>query len=709
MKKTTLFYILTLIFISHEYAQIPDIQWQNTIGGTSYDDLYSLQQTTDGGYIIGGLSSSDISGDKTENSQGGYDYWIIKLNSLGSIEWQTTIGGNENDNLSSIKQTTDGGFIVGGYSISNISGDKSENNKAGTFDYWVVKLNSTGTIMWQNTIGGNGHDQLTCLNQTLDGGYILAGYSNSGISGDKSEANLGGYDYWVIKISPIGNIQWQNTIGGSGEDILFSVEQTIDGGYIIGGWGGSGISGDKTEPCLGSSDFWVLKLTPAGNITWQNTISGNATDRLYSVNQTFDGGYILGGYSDSGISGDKTEANIGGYDYWVVKLNSSGTILWQNTIGGTNPEDLITAQQTSDGGYILGGYSSSGIGGDKTAPNLFGEDFWILKLNSTGEIIWQQTYGGNGTDRFYCLQETSDQGFLLGGWSDTDIDGNKTEASIGLSDYWIIKLEGTCIPLAETCNGIDDNCNGVIDESVSESININASGPTTFCQGSSVVLSAIYTGTTVQWKKDGINIIGATNSTYTATQKATYTCETASDCGTALSTGIYVNVQKNPTAIITAGGSTTFCTGGSVTLTANAGVGLSYQWYKGMSVILGATNVNYVASTTGNYKCQVTKMATGCSKISNGIVVTVTCKEGENNYELSIYPNPSNNVFTISSNKIIEFGIITVTDIHGKSIFTNLIEQTDFIEINLGDYSKGIYFMQLEENGKQYFYKLIKV
>ena len=198
VSKKTLLSIL-LLATTIVQAQLT-IQWQNTIGGGLVDVLYSMQQTNDGGYILVGNSSSNISGDKTENSQGGADYWVVKLDSSGTIQWQNTIGGNERDILYSIQQTNDGGYILGGSSLSDISGDKTENSQGG-LDYWVVKLDSSGTIQWQNTIGGNGGDRLFSIQQTGDGGYILGGFSNSPISGDKTEDSLG-YDYWVVKLSP---------------------------------------------------------------------------------------------------------------------------------------------------------------------------------------------------------------------------------------------------------------------------------------------------------------------------------------------------------------------------------------------------------------------------------------------------------------------------------------------------------------------------
>jgi len=301
------------------------IEWQNTIGGDRYEELYSIQQTFDGGYILGGHSDSKISGDKTEVAYQD-DYWVVKLNSSGVIEWQNAIGGKNQDFLYSIQQTSDGGYILGGKSYSGTSVDKTE-KKIGGYDYWVVKLSSTGDIEWQNTIGGTSDDNLRAVRQTADGGYILGGYSTSPISGDKSEPNLSyvfySNDYWIVKLNSAGTVEWENTIGGDSSDFLYSLELTSDGGYILGGYSWSAISTDKTEPSHGDADYWMLCLNSTGSILWQKTIGGNKYDELQSVHQTADGGYILGGYSDSDISGDKTEASQGGQyngDYWIITL-----------------------------------------------------------------------------------------------------------------------------------------------------------------------------------------------------------------------------------------------------------------------------------------------------------------------------------------------------------------------------------------------------
>nr|MBK9653886.1 hypothetical protein [Bacteroidota bacterium] len=220
------------------------------------------------------------------------------------------------------------------------------------------------------------------LPPTADGGYVLGGYSSSNISGDKTEDSKGYNDYWVVKIDSLGAIVWQNSIGGNSGDYLYSIASSLDGGHVLGGWSGSNISGDKTENCNGSVDYWVVKIDSLGAIVWQNTIGGDESDELLSITPSPDGGYVLGGWSYSNISGDKTENSNGSYDYWVVKIDSIGAIVWQNTIGGSSDEYLYSITPTPDGGYVLGGLSRSNISGDKTENRNGGYDYWIVKMTA---------------------------------------------------------------------------------------------------------------------------------------------------------------------------------------------------------------------------------------------------------------------------------------------------------------------------------------
>ncbi len=458
--KAKLIVLLFLLFFRSVNLFAQEIEWQNTIGGDVVDMLYCISPTNDGGIILGGSSNSSASGDKTENSIGLFDYWIVKLDATGNILWQNTIGGTDYEYLIDISQTLDGGYILGGTSASDISGDKTENSK-GDDDYWVVKLDASGNIQWDKTIGGNGKDYLNSISQLSDGGYIVGGTSVSDISGDKTENSMGGNDFWVMKLDSSGSIEWQNTIGGDDDDMETLIQQTFDGGYVMGGWSRSNNSGDKTENSQGVYDYWVIKVDSSGNIQWQNTIGGNTYDLLTSITQVSDGGYMIGGHSSSVLSGDKTENSQGFYDYWVIKLDSVGDIQWQNSIGGSDLDQLASISTTSDGGFIIGGYSDSNVSGDKTENSMGSYDYWIIKLDSLGVIQWQNTIGGNNEDYLRSLITTPD-GIILGGNSNSVISGDKAENTSGGHDYWVVKLTGY-FNLIQGVNYADLNSNNVLD------------------------------------------------------------------------------------------------------------------------------------------------------------------------------------------------------------------------------------------------------
>ena len=692
-----------LVISIHSSAQVVNIAWQKTIGGGSTDGIYKMAPTADGGIIAGGYTYSGVSGIKTDAAVGNGDYWVVKFDINGSIEWQRTYGGIGYDKLESIIQTPDGGYLIGGYSESGISGDKTENNLGAGFDIWILKLNVLGDIQWQNTIGGNQSDYLGSLNNTSDGGYIVGAYSSSPISGDKTESpKASTTDYWILKLNSLGSIIWQNTIGGSLFDYCYAAEETPDGGYLISGMSSSPAGFDKTENTVGGfgdNDIWVLKLNSIGDIIWQNTIGGNLTDVTNEMKVTSAGGAVFGAQSYSDISGDKTENNVSGAtstpDAWVFEIDNTGNILWQNTIGSTAEDYCHGLTFTDEGGYAISAYSNGNISGDKTQNSPGGFDYWVVNLDGSGNVVWDKTIGGSGTDYCYDLVKMDDGKLVVGGTSSSTISGDKSENPYGSSDFWLIKLN-VCFPVTEICNAIDDDCDGLIDESITEMISITPGGVTTFCQGNSVTLTATYTGATVQWKKNASNIPGATSATYNAISTGNYSCVTTSPCGTATSSSIAVSVLKNPVATIAAGGPTSFCEGGSVTLTETPVGGSTYQWYKGAAPIVGATSLSYVATTQGNYKCRVTKTATGCFKNSNSIAVFVTCKQGEelipNN--MRIYPNPAYETITLETNSTVTKNIDIINSI--GQIVNSINTAESSIEINISKLPSGLYFVVID-------------
>ncbi|HKR03148.1 MAG TPA: T9SS type A sorting domain-containing protein [Bacteroidia bacterium] len=458
---------IVLIFVSGLvfcdcYSQNPLVkQWDKRFGGSRNDFLTCFQQTNDGGYILGGYSNSVISGDKTQTKWGIYDYWIIKIDSSGNKEWDKDFKANDSDYLYALKQTSDGGYIIGGYSRSGIGGTKTQDTW-GSYDYWVIKTDSLGQKQWDKDFGGNNIDQLYSVQQTFDGGYILGGRSYSGISGDKTQSNWGYYDFWMVKIDSFGNKQWDKDFGGTSEDWLYSLQQTSDGGYILGGWSNSGISGDKTEDNWDTipygRDYWIVKTDSLGNKLWDKDFGGTNNEKLFSLQQTVDKGYILGGYSLSGISGDKTQANWGDYDYWIVKIDSVGNKQWDKDFGGTNNEDDFgMISQTDDGGYLMSGTSFSHISGDKTENNLGMEQTWVIKTDSLGNKQWDKTLHNNSVlhlNSGFTIQ-TKDGCYAMTNYNDGGIGGDRSQPNWDTVclpackyDYWIIKFCDTTLTIA---------------------------------------------------------------------------------------------------------------------------------------------------------------------------------------------------------------------------------------------------------------------
>ncbi len=434
--------------------------WDFRFGGKTDESLIAARQTSDGGYILGGYSNSIIGGDKTQTVWGGfgdYDYWIIKLDSIGNKQWDKDFGGTANDYFTCLAQTSDGGYIFGGYTGSGINGNKTQANwdTTGIFsDYWIVKTDSLGNIQWDKDFGGINGDALYSIQQTRDGGYILGGSSASGIGGNKTQACWGQTDYWIVKIDSNGIFQWDRDFGGFAGDDLCSIQQTTDGGYILGGISESGIGGDKTQLLWGGlwyPDYWIIKTDSLGIKVWDKDFGGNYIDVFSCLQQTTDGGYILGGTSSSQIGGDKTQNTCGDTtdaDYWIIKIDSQGNKQWDKDYGGSNSDYFYSLQQTTDGGYLLGGYSYSNISCDKAENNLSYVQTWVMKTDSIGNKQWDKTLHTNAAaahrDEAGIAIESNDGCYVMANYTAGSIGGDKTQSNLDTTnathDYWIIKF-----------------------------------------------------------------------------------------------------------------------------------------------------------------------------------------------------------------------------------------------------------------------------
>ncbi|MCW3121802.1 MAG: secretion protein [Flavipsychrobacter sp.] len=425
-------YIFFLSFLASAFnslAQAPGISWKKTYGGTDFETGASIQNTSDGGYVFVGQSYS-FNGDLTSNHGKG-DLWVCKINSTGVITWQKTYGGTALESGSSIKQTSDGGYIISGGSWSS-NGDVNKNQGVG--DYWVLKLDKAGAIVWQKTYGGSGNEYAMSIDTTLDGGYIVAGWTTSN-DGDVIGSH-GNDDYWILKLNDTGKILWSKTYGGTNSDNASAIQHTYDGGFVVAGTTLSDNGDVSFNHQPGTYDMWILKLTATGTISWQKSLGGTNNDGAFSVRQTTDSGYIIAGETSS-IDGDVT-INHGGYDSWVIKLDRSGKLTWQKSFGGTNSETTKDIIQTNDGGYALLSAAESSDG--DVSFNNGSVDYWIVKLNSAGTLIWQKPFGGSGDDIPYSIIQSSDNGYVLFGET-TSTNGDVT-GNHGSNDCWAIKLNG---------------------------------------------------------------------------------------------------------------------------------------------------------------------------------------------------------------------------------------------------------------------------
>jgi hypothetical protein len=430
--KATFVYACTFLCVAIQ-AQ-PLKMWDRTLGGPATDIMTDIRQTADGGYVVTGHSWSVVTYTPPVVFQ---DLYIAKLSANGTKQWDRRLGSGA-ESIGSVFQTPDGGYLVGGSSAANAGGDKTDNSKGG-YDFWLVKLGPDGTKLWDKTIGGPGTDGLIYCEPTQDGGAILGGSTFSGAGGDKASPTYGQDDMWIVKVDGNGAVQWENTIGGNSMDVFKKVLPTPDGGYVVAAWTWSGVSGNKTSAAKGEEDYWIVKLNANGNIEWDKTIGGTSSDYLYSMEVTSDTGFILSGTSWSGTSGDKSEFTKGMADYWIVKLASDGTVQWNKDIGSSESEGFGSVVEMANGGYLIGAVGGSTIDGDKTVSSKGKNDFWLVKLAADGTKIWDTIFGGFDFESLTCLRVTSDAGFIAGGTSISGIGGDKTEQAFGSEDFWILK------------------------------------------------------------------------------------------------------------------------------------------------------------------------------------------------------------------------------------------------------------------------------
>jgi hypothetical protein len=364
------------------YAQPPDSLWSRTYGGSDNDRAAALQQTSDGGYIVAGTTRSF--------GAGNYDFWVVKTDSSGDRQWSRTYGGGSCDQCYSVEQTSDGGYILAG---------NTQSFGAGGVDYWLVKTDSLGNVLWDRTFGGSHWDECYSVRQTSDGGYLLAGSTWS--------YGVGASDCWLVKTNANGDSVWTHSYGWVHDDYCVGTVEVADSGYVLV-W-----NGDYSE-----QGVWLAELDGDGQIVWIGNIVDSVWCKCFQL--AGDGGYVL--------AGDSSTWGCEDYDFWLMRIDDAGNPIWSRTYGGMYPDECNSVMETWDGGCVLAGYTQ--------LPGSGYRDFQVMRTDADGDILWSRAFGGNSSDECSSVLQTRDGGYILAGttWS----------FGAGGSDAWLVSMESDC-------------------------------------------------------------------------------------------------------------------------------------------------------------------------------------------------------------------------------------------------------------------------
>lgn len=412
-----------------------ELAFIKNLGGANNDDAISVVKASDNGYVMAGTTDS-TGGDIVDKTTDDSDIWVLKTDEQGNILWSKTYGGTNDEQATSIQNTADGGFVVAAFTRS-ADGDVTSGN-AGFNDLWIVKLSSTGALEWEKTYGFAGNDQAFSVTPTSNGGYFLLGVLDVTASGGQGNAGRSasthaGGDYWAIQTDGSGNLVWSRYYGGSFTDTAYEAVETDDGGFIIVGSSDS-IDVDITEN-KGAYDFWVLRIDNGGNFVWKKNFGGSEIDLGYALTKTSDGNFIAVGDTRSN---DGNVSNLyGNADVWAVKFNGNGGIIWERSYGGTQFESARDIVALPAGTYAIAASSRSN---DIDLTTNYGvNDAWVFVINEEGELQFQQSIGGSNLDFAGGLTVAANGELVMVGNTEST-DGNLSQNK-GAKDAFMVKIK----------------------------------------------------------------------------------------------------------------------------------------------------------------------------------------------------------------------------------------------------------------------------
>jgi hypothetical protein len=420
-----------------------ELDWSKTIGGSSEESTNSVVATSDGGILILGYTNS-YDGDIVK-SHDLVDVLLTKVDANGNLIWTKTIGGSLNDYGMSIIASTDGNYVIAGYSASS-NGDVPGN--VGQHDFYIAKITEQGNIIWSKNYGFSGHDHAHKIIQTKDGGFFIAGFADySGIdeSGGTQDNGAGheiGHknvlhgvgEYLGVKLDSNGEFLWYRYFGGTQNDRVNDIVEAEDGGIIMVGYSES--SDFDVAHNKGSYDYWVIKIHSNGNLHWKENYGGSGIDQAYGITKTGNNSYLIVGRSNS--SDGQVKNAKGNFDGWVIHINDHGHLIWEKSFGGESFDVATTIKKISNGNFVVVGNSR---GSFDEKPNNGQNDFWLFEIDNkaNSNIYWQKTFGGSNIDVATDFYQTSKKELIVVGESQSnnqDVPSNK-----GGNDLWVIKLK----------------------------------------------------------------------------------------------------------------------------------------------------------------------------------------------------------------------------------------------------------------------------
>jgi hypothetical protein len=432
-------------------AQTFTIYSDKTFGTSERDHKCRIEYIGNHQFLLCGISDGDVDSDKSDSLCNDLsliftsDAWALKIDSGFNIIWDYSIGGNRWENHPSpMVVLQNGSFVTVMESTSNISCEKSENNRGfqaptGLLeDYWICFFDSSGSLLWDKTYGGTKQDLLPQIIQLPNGNFIVCGSSESDSTADKTCNSLGDYDYWVLKLDQNGNKLWDLPFGGNDQDNLaFSLINDDNNNFILAGSTISDVSSTISDSCKGNFDFWLAKINENGVVVFDKRYGGSDVDLVYHTIKTSNG-YMLCGTTNSPQGLDVTETSLGSQDVWIIKVDASGNKIWDKRYGGSSYDIGRWIQSTPDGGFIISASTNSDTSIFISENSYGGQDYWIFKIDSLGNKIWDKRFGGPSIDEVSNFIIMPDSSIYLFGSAYTGTSAVKTDSGKGDKDYWLI-------------------------------------------------------------------------------------------------------------------------------------------------------------------------------------------------------------------------------------------------------------------------------